>query len=188
MKKKKERVKKWYDGFTFGNYTDIYNPWSIINFLDTGRIESYWANTSNNSLISKLLQRGDRQLKISFEQLLKGESIKSSIDEQIVYDQLDGSVEAIWSLFLASGYLKVTNYEEADEEEMRWEPLYELVLTNNEVRQTFYRIIRRWFTPAEADYNDFVKALLQNDVRAMNIYMNRISSQCFSFFDTGKGL
>lgn len=181
----KERVKWWYDGFTFGNHTDIYNPWSVLNFLDTGKYNTYWANTSSNSLVGKLIRQGNRQVKEAFEQLLRGESIKCPIDEQIVYNQLDDNEAAIWSLLLASGYLKVLGVERMELLEGNEEPLYELVLTNHEVQRMFYSMVRGWFARAGADYNDFVKALLLDDVDAMNEYMNRVSQQIFSSFDTG---
>ena len=185
LSEEKERVKWWYDGFTFGNHTDIYNPWSVLNFLDTGKYNTYWANTSSNSLVGKLIRQGNRQVKEAFEQLLKGESIKCPIDEQIVYNQLDDNEAAIWSLLLASGYLKVLGVERMELLEGSEEPLYELVLTNHEVQRMFYSMVRGWFTRAGADYNDFVKALLLDDVDAMNEYMNRVSQQIFSSFDTG---
>ena len=181
----KEEVKKWYDGFTFGSVRDIYNPWSILNYLDTGNLISYWANTSSNSLVGKLIREGGRRIKASFEALLAGEHLVTSIDEQIVYDQLDHDESAIWSLFLASGYLKVVHYEGYGPVDGS-EPRYELALTNLEVRIMFQNMIRRWFVKAQDDYNDFVTALLMGDVEAMNEYMNRVALQTFSYFDTGK--
>ena len=106
-----QQVKKWYDGFIFGNHRGIYNPWSILNFLDTGGYTTYWANTSSNSLVSKRIREGSRGIKEDFERLLREESVRTPIDEQIVYNQLDGNEEAIWSLLLASGYLKALSYE-----------------------------------------------------------------------------
>lgn len=88
LSKQKEEVKRWYDGFTFGNKTDIYNPWSIINHLATGKLSPYWANTSSNSLIGKLIREGSPELKKSFEVLMQGGTIYAEIDEQIVYHQL----------------------------------------------------------------------------------------------------
>lgn len=105
----KDKVKRWYDGFLFGNSKDIYNPWSIINLLDKKQLGTYWANTSANGLIAKLIQEGDRNIKQLFETLLKGESIVCEIDEQIIYNQLSINDNAIWSLLLASGYLTVVN-------------------------------------------------------------------------------
>ncbi|MGN0324071.1 MAG: AAA family ATPase [Oliverpabstia sp.] len=182
----KEEVKKWYDGFIFGTHEDIYNPWSILNFLDTGKYKTYWANTSSNSLIGKLLQEGNSRIKEKFETLLHGEKIRSPLDEQIVYNQLDGSEKAVWSLLLASGYLKVLYHESYLDIPEGAQPQYELSFTNLEVKLMFQNIIRDWFTEAETEYNDFIKALLIGDKKAMNAYMNRVALNTFSYFDTGK--
>ena len=182
---KKEQVKKWYDGFIFGTYKDIYNPWSIINFLASGKLAAYWANTSSNSLVGKLLREGSSGLKERFETLLKGESIDSPIDEQIVYNQLDGNEKAVWSLLLASGYLKVLSHESYFDIPEGKQPNYTLALTNLEVKLMFQSMVRQWFQTVEEDYNDFVKALLLADIDAMNEYMNRVSLNIFSSFDTG---
>ena len=186
LSEQREKVKTWYDGFTFGSHTDIYNPWSAINFLDKGKVGTYWANTSANSLVGKLIREGGRRIKETFEQLLKGESIICSIDEQIVYNQLDDNEEAIWSLLLASGYLKVLEYQLVDEDRGETPSIYKLTLTNREVRSMFYGMVRGWFARVGGDYNDFVKALLTGDLEAMNGYMERVALQTFSYFDTGK--
>ncbi|MGN0485197.1 MAG: AAA family ATPase [Lachnospiraceae bacterium] len=181
---KKEEVKYWYDGFVFGKQSDIYNPWSILNFLAKGEIATYWANTSSNSLVGKLIREGNRRIKIDFESLLKGNVIRCPIDEQIVYDQLDDNESAIWSLLLASGYLKVTAFEEKTEPGKK--VFYDLMLTNAEVKDMFYDMVRGWFQRSSADYNDFVTALLAGNKKAMNAYMNQVALQTFSYFDTGK--
>lgn len=186
LSEQREKVKTWYDGFTFGNHTDIYNPWSAINFLDTGKVGTYWANTSANSLVGKLIREGGRRIKETFEQLLKGESITCSIDEQIVYNQLDDNEEAIWSLLLASGYLKVLEYQLVDEDREDTPSIYKLTLTNREVRSMFYGMVRGWFARVGGDYNDFSKALLRGNLKEMNAYMRRVVTQTFSYFDTGK--
>ena len=183
---KKEEVKRWYDGFIFGNKQDIYNPWSILNFLDKGDFDTYWANTSANSLVGKLIREGDRSVKTDFETLLKGETIRKPLDEQIVYNQLDGNDDAIWSLLLASGYLKVLSYDRAELIEYGAEVQYELMLTNYEVKLMFFNMVRGWFKSVKVDYNDFVKALMLGDVDAMNEYMNNVTLNIFSYFDTGK--
>ena len=183
---KKEEVRQWYDGFTFGKHRDIYNPWSILNFLDKRNFTTYWANTSSNSLVGKLLREGNRRIKEKFESLLRGETIRTPIDEQIVYNQLDGNEKAVWSLLLASGYLKVLSYERLELLEDGREQMYELTLTNYEVKLMFQGMVRGWFSEAEADYNDFVKAMLMGDIKAMNVYMNEITMEIFSNFDTGR--
>ena len=183
----KEKIKWWYDGFVFGKQRDIYNPWSIINFLDTGKIATYWANTSSNSLVGKLIREGNADVKSDFEELLTGKTIHCPIDEQIVYNQLDDNEEAIFSLLLASGYLKVIEYEDLEKIPANREPLYELALTNHEVSRMFLLMVRSWFDKQKRSYNEFVKALIAGDKKAMNVYMNRVALQTFSYFDTGKG-
>ena len=181
---KKAEVKGWYDGFIFGNHEDIYNPWSILNFLDTGKIATYWANTSSNGLVGKLVRESGKRIKMDFEALLKGDIIRCPIDEQIVYNQLDKNEKAIWSLLLASGYLKVLKKEEKKVPGRA--VLYDLKLTNAEVEDMFYNMVHGWFDETSETYNDFVMALLMGDRKAMNVYMNRVALQTFSYFDTGK--
>lgn len=181
----KEKVKLWYDGFVFGDKKDIYNPWSILNYLDKGKVAAYWAHTSSNSLVDKLIREGSHRVKTSFEKLLAGEHLLIPIDEQIVYDQLVGDEKGIWSLLVASGYLKVISYEEYGTEDVI-EPKYELALTNLEVKIMFRNMISSWFRDASAEYNDFVQALLMGDIKSMNRYMNRVALKTFSYFDTGK--
>lgn len=184
--KEKQQVKQWYDGFTFGECKDIYNPWSILNFLDKKKYATYWANSSSNSLIGKLIRQASRRIKVPFEGLLRGEHLRCPIDEQIVYNQLDDSEIAIWSLLLASGYLKVIDHEDEGKIDDGRAALYELALTNYEVERMFVGMVRGWFEPAGSDYNDFVNALLAGDIDAMNEYMNRVALQIFSYFDTGE--
>ena len=179
---KKEIVKKWYDGFTFGSKTDIYNPWSIINFLDKGKVGTYWANSSSNGLVGKLIREGDKRIKTNFESLLHGEIIRCSLDEQIVYNQLGKREGAVWSLLLASGYLKVIKNEEKRIAGKK--VMYDLELTNLEVADMFYDMVSGWFEETSGSYNDFVEAMLLGDKKAMNIYMNRVALQSFSYFDT----
>ena len=183
---KKEEVKCWYDGFIFGEYKDIYNPWSILNFLDKGKIGTYWANSSSNSLVGKLIREGSKRVKTAFEDLLQGKTIRCAIDEQIVYNQLDRGEGAIFSLLLASGYLKVLSKEEKKVPGRK--VLYDLQLTNAEVKDMFYDMVHTWFEEPEENYNDFVEALLLGDLDAMNEYMNRVAEQMFSCFDTGNKL
>ena len=185
LSSEKEQVKYWYDGFTFGKYKDIYNPWSILNLLDKRTFRTYWANTSSNSLVGKLLREGNRRIKEKFEVLLRGGVIQTPVDEQIVYNQLDHNESAIWSLLLASGYLKVLSYEREELLENGEEPNYELTLTNYEVERMFKSMVRSWFRCVETDYNDFIYAMLQDDLDAMNEYMNRVALRMFSYFDTG---
>ena len=182
--KEKDEVKKWYDGFGFGSVSQIYNPWSVLSFLEEKRIATYWANTSSNSLVSKLIREGDRGIKSDFETLLVDGEIESSLDEEIVYSDLNGSSSGLWSLLLASGYLKVTDI--LKDENGLFYGKYRLKLTNLEVKSRFQKMVNNWFQTSESNYNDFIKALLVRDMKAMNYYMNQVSMSTFSFFDTGK--
>ena len=181
----KEIVKTWYDGFKFGEKSDIYNPWSIINYLDKKKIALYWADSSSNGLINSLVQKGSSYIKTMVENLIRGEKINVVIDEQIVFSELDYSEDAVWSLMLASGYLKVVSSEElnlireSDNE-------YELALTNREILFMFRKMILRWFSPAKHETNEFIRALISGDIESMNEYMNDVALNTFSSFDSGK--
>ncbi len=180
----RQQVKDWYDGFVFGSRRDIYNPWSIINFLDKKRVGAYWVNTSSNRLVSKLLRGGNSNAKKDFEKLLSGGVLELEIDEQIAYNQLSAKKNTMWSLLLASGYLKVLDTTFV---ERTGRTYYKLVLTNREVTIMFEDMVRDWFLEGDY-YNDFIKALLLGDVEAMNLYMNRVTREIFSYFDTSKGV
>ncbi len=182
---KKDIVKTWYDGFTFGDKKDIYNPWSIINFLKFKSLKTYWADSSSNGLINSLVQKGSPYIKTMIENLISGEKINVIVDEQIVFSELDYSEDAVWSLMLASGYLKVVSSEElnlireSDNE-------YELALTNREILFMFRKMILRWFSPAKHETNEFIRALISSDIESMNEYMNDVAFNTFSSFDSGK--
>lgn len=180
----KMNVKKWYDGFTFGKYKDIYNPWSIASFIENeGKYEPYWTNTSSNNLVNSLVQKGNPEVKKMAEALLQGKSIEVEIDEQIVYNQLDGDAGAVWSLLLATGYLKVEKLAYVGEYRQKW---YTLALTNMEVKSMFEKMVRGWFKgDAGVYYNEFIKALLNDNIRKMNTFMNKVALNTFSSFDSG---
>ena len=183
MGDRKEEVKKWYDGFTFGEKRDIYNPWSITNYLEERKLYPYWASTSSNGLVNRLIRMSSAGVKEKMEDLLQGRTIVVNFDEQIVYNQLDQNENAIWSLLLASGYLKV---EEIDYRGITREPWYTLKITNIETLSMFMTMFRGWFQNSDANYNDFVKALLKGSLKEMNIYMNDVALATFSSFDAGK--
>ena len=179
----KQGVKDWYDGFTFGSVTDIYNPWSITNFINkNAAYDTYWADTSGNGLINSLIQKGSANVKQTMEQLLKDESFQTEIDEQIIFDQLDKNPNAIWSLMLATGYLKVEKVERVGR---LMRKVYTLRLTNTEVESMFVKMVNGWFETPDGNYNDFIKALLSDDIRKMNTFMNKVALNTFSSFDVG---
>ncbi len=180
----KEEVKKWYDGFTFGSHTDIYNPWSISSFIrKNGKYENYWADTSSNGLVNALMQTGVPGIKQTMEALLQGKSFEAELDEKIVFDQLDGSVSAVWSLLLATGYLKVLDLKYVGERKRK---VYTLALTNMEAESIFENMVKGWFGGnTETYYNEFINALLNDNVRKMNTFMNKVALNTFSSFDSG---
>ncbi len=174
----REQVKAWYDGFQFGRKKDIYNPWSILNYLSEGEFKPYWMNTSANALVSNLVKEGSLRVKADFEKLIKGESIVTQIDENITYAQLRGNTTAVWSWFLTTGYLKIVE---------RREEGYEVALTNYEVRKAFAHLIKGWFMYVEDDYSSFRQMLLEGRVEEMQHYMSKICNVTFSYFDVGNG-
>lgn len=177
---RKEEVKQWYDGFVFGNQKDIYNPWSITSYLDSKILKTYWAQTSSNSLVGKLLQEGSPETKKDLEDLIEGKAIVKRIDEQIVFNYLDKDEKAIWSFLLASGYLKSESVDYRGETR---EPYHTLRITNIETKATIENLMKGWFASTVSNYNSFVKYLLEGDIEAMNHYMNKIALETFSLFD-----
>ncbi len=178
----KDDVKRWYDGFVFGSHRDIYNPWSITNFLKEKKLRPYWASTSSNGLVSHLLQTASSETKQMMEDLISGREIVVSFDEQIVFNQLDTDESAVWSLLMASGYLKPDTVEYRG---VLMEPWYHLTITNLETRSMFSNMFKGWFKVAASNYNKFVAAVFSGDVDEMNYYMNRVALETFSFFDVG---
>ena len=178
----REHVQTWYDGFTFGRSSGIYNPWSVINYLNKKKFAPYWANTSSNSLVSRLIREGSADMKMVMEDLLSGKTLRTQIDEQIVFSQLGRKESAVWSLLLAGGYLRAKHWNMDERDRM----IYELVLTNREVSLMFEQMIEDWFSDFTPAYNHFIQALLTDDKKAMNLYMNRVAFSTFSYFDTGK--
>lgn len=180
LKDKKEEVRRWYDGFTFGKTENIYNPWSIIHYLKYRDFDTYWANTSCNNLVSKLARESSSDIKVMVSELINGKTISIELDEQIIFNQLSEDENSIWGLLLASGYLKINSVQDGE-----YNKLYQLSLTNYEVLKTFRRMILGWFKNTSTNYNNFIKALIIGDVKKMNTYMNKVALQTFSSFDTG---
>lgn len=185
LSKQREEVKRWYDGFRFGDCESIYNPWSITQYLDEQVFAAYWANTSSNKLVGTLIRKGSKEVKMTVEDLLHGNSFCTKVDEQIVFDELNENQNAIWSLLLASGYLKITGFEVEDPSMGREGLLYRLALTNLEIVLIFQKLIKGWFEGCSSAYHDFIKALLLHDIRRMNAYMNEVALTTISFFDSG---
>ena len=178
----KDAVKQWYDGFTFGSQRDIYNPWSITNYLKEKKLLAYWASPSSNGLINRLIQTSKPDVKEFMEELLNEREIVLNFDEQIVFDQLETKENAIWSLMVASGYLKIDKIEYRGILHVPW---YHLKITNLETLGMFSEMFAGWFQNTRSNYNAFIKAMLCGNIKEMNAYMNEVALATFSSFDTG---
>ena len=182
LSNQKEVVKQWYDGFTFGSQEDIYNPWSITNYLKEKKYQAYWASTSSNGLVNQLIRTSQSGVKEMMEELLNDQEIVVNFDEQIVFDQLETKENAIWSLMVASGYLKVAKIEYRGILRTPW---YHLKITNLETLGMFSDMFTGWFQNTLSNYNAFIRAMLSGNVKEMNAYMNEVALATFSSFDTG---
>lgn len=163
---------------------EVFGALEKYQLSDKKELKPYWASTSSNGLVDKLLQTGSAEMKTRMETLLDGGNITVNIDEQIVFDQLEQNEDAVWSLLLAGGYLKVENLKY---EGITREPWYTLSVTNLETISMFTNMFKGWFGRSLSNYNAFVKALIQGDVDAMNYYMQRVCMATFSYFDVGSG-
>ena len=182
LSSQKQAVKQWYDGLIFGNHKDISNPWSITNFLGEQKLKAYWAATSSNHLVDRIIRTASSEVKEQMEDLLEGKEVVVTFDEQIVFNQLEQNESAIWSLLMASGYLKPEQVEYRGE---LMKPWYHLKITNLETRVMFFEMFAGWFQNKDASYSHFMQALVQDDLEAMNYFMNRMTNATFSYFDVG---
>ena len=178
---KREAVRDWYDGFTFGGHGHMYNPWSLTQFLQLREFRAYWANTSGNGLVSEVVRRGDEELKADFEELMRGGEVEKLIDEQVVFSELATTPDAAWALLLAAGYVTspgpVPEFVETTPRRLR--------LTNREVELVFDRMVRGWFSPARVRYDQFARALLEGDARVATRCLAEVTRACASSFDSG---
>ena len=174
----RNNVKRWYDGFIFGKTKGIYNPWSIIGYLKNKTFAPYWAQTSSNALVGQLISKAPISIKDECSDLIRGKSIVTTMDEQVSFSQLSGKKSAIWSLFMAAGYVKPISFQSDTNE-------YHLALTNHEVYIIMEELISDWFNNNYVDSKLFRNALLSDDIDSMNETMNDIMENIFSYFDTG---
>lgn len=183
MTAEEANIKYWYDGFSFGSRTDIYNPWSITKYLDSEAYGTYWADTSSNALVSELIKQGTPELKMQMEDLLAGNSLEIVLDEQVIFEQLKRKKGAIWSLLVASGYIKpISRQFNPDLSKFT----YFLKITNYETMLMFREMIAGWFPEDNTSYGNFKEALLLGDLDYMNQYMNEVSETMFGSFDVGR--
>lgn len=175
----KQEVKLWYDGFTIGGRSDIYNPWSIVNYLSERKFLPYWAHSGGYGLADRLIRLGKNSLKKDLEILLKGGSIHKILDENVNFQELENSPDAVWSLLLAAGYVKadrVTFYGTTE---------CDLSITNRETVLLFDKMVQGWFASSLEERSILIRALKNDDIETMNQYMNCIALDCISAFDVG---
>jgi len=187
----KEDVKAYYDGFIFGKDItkgrypskryEIYNPWSIVNFLKIPEYDTYWANSSENLLISEVMQRANSDIKEKLEELLKDREVEVVMDEETVFKDLDTNPDALWGLMVASGYLKVCNSKRKGRNK-----IYTVKITNKETRYLIEKLVTDWFAKHKNIYNEFVVYMLTGKEVKMQASLNKFSKNMFSYFDTGK--
>jgi hypothetical protein len=177
----KETVRHWYDGYVFGEATAIYNTWTITQMLRNREFYTHWVSTTTNKLIGEFVQKGDVELKKKFEILLQGGSVETKMEERIVSGQLADNEEAIWSLFVATGYLKVLQVKDSEDGQR----IYELALTNLEIKLMFRKMILGWFDGRGCHFEDLVTTLLTDDIHWLNNFMQSLTRSLFSDFDSG---
>ena len=180
-----EAVKEWYDGYNIGEDKDIYNPWSIINYIDNFKegLKPYWVNTSSNKLIKDLLANGDISLKIDLESLIENKPIEKRIQSHTIFTDLERSSDSIWTLFLFSGYLKVISSRQ-DEEDTFW---CTLAIPNREVIGVYKQFISQWFTDF-LNYREldlFLKSLTTGDIKTFEDILQKYVFNSMSYFDKG---
>ena len=176
-----DEFKKWYNGYIFGN-TVIYNPWSVLCYLDDrdSGFMPHWVNTSENKIIKTILAKGSEGLKKSFEELLRGNTIETTIDENIVMADIEKDEDSIWSFLLMSGYLKVIGKRREGKDFY-----YSLKIPNLEVESMYEKIIRDWQSESyiSSEYNEMLKALINFDFKVFKKIFARYVRESFSYFD-----
>ena len=185
-----DEVKEWYDGYHFGR-ADVYCPWDVINHADhlrddgDAKPQTYWINSSGNSLVRRLINRADSSTKDEIERLIAGEAIEKVIRQDLTYDEIENSIDNIWSVLFTTGYLtKVGEVKLADSESYA----YKLIIPNKEVREVFVLQIQEWFKAVVANDNDTMKllskAILDKDETILARQLNIVMGRMISILDT----
>ena len=183
----KDVVRDWYDGFRFGS-ADVYCPWDVINYCDelladpSAPPKNYWANTSGNDLIRRLLKKADQTTKDEVEELLNGGQVTKRIKQELTYRDIDDSVENVWSVLYATGYLTGTHVEHADAD------IFRLWMPNGEIRKLFYELVEDWFREVTrsdaARINRFCGAFPKGDVATIQDMLSDYLWDSISVRDT----
>ncbi len=180
-----EEVKEWYYGYHFGN-ADVYCPWDVINFVDRAKDdreakpEAYWINTSGNDLVKRFIDKANKTTKSEIERLINGEAIEKELRLDLTYEEIDQSIENLWSVLFTTGYLTQSGRNENG--------AYRLIIPNREVREVFRLQINEWFKKSIFSNTErltaFWKAFEEGDTEGVEQYLNRILSNSISVFDT----
>ena len=177
----KEEFKRWYNGYIFGN-TVIYNPWSTLSYLKDKNNEfmPYWVNTSENKIIKTILSKGSEGLKKDFEELLRGNTIETTIDENVIMADIEANENNIWSFLLLSGYLKVVGKRRENNK-----VYYTLAIPNIEVKFMYQKIIEEWQGESyiSSEYNEMLKALINFDYEVFEEIFIDYVEKSLSYFD-----
>ena len=181
-------TKEWYDGYRFGN-VDVYCPWDVINHIDrikddpNARPEAYWINTSGNDLVKRFVDKANRTTRNEIEQLIAGNAIEKTLRLDLTYDEIDNSIENLWSVLFTTGYLTQTGMTE--------DGAYRLVIPNREIREVFKLQIQEWFKKSIFSNTEqltaFWKAFEEGNMDGVEMYLNRIMSNSISVFDIKTG-
>lgn len=175
----KQAIKRWYDGYTIGDTEEIYNPWSVLNYLTDKKLKPYWVNTSSNDLI-KLVLKNSIGVKAKIDRLLRDEEIEVSINLETVITGIENNEDNIWGLLLGTGYLKVTEY--------KGEGMYQVKLPNYEIKELFQSIIRDWFlnkVPGNT-LKEILADLVNLKLDIFEQKFERLVKEMFSYMDVGE--
>ena len=185
LEEKLPEIKEWYDGYRFGN-ADIYCPWDVINHVDrlrvnsASRAQSYWINTSSNELVKRFIDKADKTTRDEIEQLVAGEAIEKNLRLELTYDEIDNSINNLWSVLFTTGYLTQTG--------MTDDGAYKLVIPNREIREVYKLQIQEWFkqklTAGREQIVSFWQAFAEGDAEAVEKQLNKMLSNTISIFDT----
>lgn len=185
LEEKLPEIKEWYDGYRFGN-ADIYCPWDVINHVDrlcvnsASRAQSYWINTSSNELVKRFIDKADKTTRDEIEQLVAGEAIEKNLRLELTYDEIDTSINNLWSVLFTTGYLTQTG--------MTDDGAYKLVIPNREIREVYKLQIQEWFkqklTAGREQIESFWQAFAEGDAEAVEKQLNKMLSNTISIFDT----
>lgn len=180
-----EETKKWYDGYRFGD-VDIYCPWNVINYVDLLNISSnktpqpFWINTSSNDLVKRFIYMADKKTRDDIERLVAGEVIEKEIHQELTYDEIDKSIDNLWSVLFTTGYLTKVGVNE--------DGYFKLKIPNEEIRTVYKKQIREWFnTTIQEDTNSLNKLwddFKNGNCEGIEVYLNKTLDNTISIFDT----